>query len=257
MSEPVKVSCVSYLNSVPYVRGLQELHNQGLIDLSLDMPSDCAKKVRNRTADIGLIPVAALSGLPEAEIITDFCIGADGPVKSVTLLSQVPLEAIKTIQLDYQSRTSVNLTKILAAKHWKIHPEWKATSEGFEATINGTTAGVVIGDRSLRLQNNFEYVYDLAGEWKNATGLPFVFACWVTNKSLDSTFIRRFNAALASGLTQMDEIIAELKQKKDYYPETESYLKENLKFRLTPSMREGMQRFLKEVEELGADAVTG
>lgn len=257
MSEIVKVSCVSYLNSVPYVQGLKELHREGVIDLSLDMPSACAQKVSNRTADIGLIPVAALIGLPEAEIITDYCIGADGPVKSVTLLSEVPLTEIKTIQLDYQSRTSVNLTKILAARFWKIEPQWLATREGFEETISGPTAGVVIGDRSLQLRNRYEFVYDLAGEWQKWTGLPFVFACWVTNKSLDSTFIRRFNAALASGLTQLDQIISDLKVKPNYYPETESYLKDNLKFLLTPRMREGMDRFLQEVRELGSDAVTG
>lgn len=131
----IKVSCVSYLNSIPFVSGLRVLEDENLIKLSLDTPADCATKLIRGEVDLGLIPVATIPLVPGGQIVTDFCIGAKGAVKSVTLLSEVPLSQIKTILLDYQSRTSVNLTRILAKEFWKINPEWKAGETGFESQI--------------------------------------------------------------------------------------------------------------------------
>src|SRR6185369_11597556 len=112
-------------------------------------------------------------------IISDYCIGADGDVGSVLLLSDVPMSEIKNVLLDYQSRTSVTLAQVLADKYWRIKPRWTDAKENYERDIKGTTAGVVIGDRTFALKNKFKYTYDLSGEWKIFTGLPFVFACWV------------------------------------------------------------------------------
>ncbi len=165
----VKVSCVSYLNSTPFDHGLLQHDFAGKLDLSLDIPSVCANKLITGKADIGLVPVAAISDIPGAQRISKWCIGADGPVKSVTLLSSVPLDQIETILLDYHSVTSVNLTKVLAKCFWKIKPVWINAKEGFEKNVVGTTAAVIIGDRSLEMQHLFPYVYDLAGEWKNYT----------------------------------------------------------------------------------------
>jgi chorismate dehydratase len=116
----VRISVVSYLNSKPFIHGLRQSGLNSEIVITEDIPSVCANKMITGQADIGLIPVAALADLKGYTIISDYCIGSDGPVGSVLLLSQVPLNEIGTILLDYQSRTSVLLTRILAQNFWKI-----------------------------------------------------------------------------------------------------------------------------------------
>jgi chorismate dehydratase len=124
----VKVSCVSFLNSRPFIYGLQQDKISGDIELSLDIPSVCADKLKSGQVDIGLVPAILIPALKNPHIVSDFCIGADGRVETVLLLSNVPLEKIENIVLDSQSRTSVILARILAGKFWKINPEWMEAS---------------------------------------------------------------------------------------------------------------------------------
>ncbi|MCB0401553.1 MAG: menaquinone biosynthesis protein, partial [Flavobacteriales bacterium] len=172
----VKVSAVSYLNTLPFLYGIKQSGLEQEIDLSLDIPSDCARKLLNDEVDLGLVPVAIIPQLKEHHIISDYCIGADGPVDTVALFSDVPLEEIENIYLDYHSRSSVTLVQLLAKAFWKIKPNWIRAEEGFIDQIQGTTAGVVIGDRTFGLSK--KYKYDLAEAWKAFTGKPFVFAAW-------------------------------------------------------------------------------
>lgn len=210
MEERIKVSAVSYANSYPFIFGLQNHPVLQSIDLQLDIPSDCAKKLLNGEVDLGLVPVAIIPLLKESHIISTKCIGADGAVETVCLFSEVPLEEIDTILLDYQSRTSVQLVQYLAENKWKIKPEWKAADADFIEQIKGQTAGVVIGDRAFPLREKYPYVYDLAEEWQHHTGLPFVFACWVSNRPLSDEFISAFDEALELGLKNRTEAIRQM-----------------------------------------------
>jgi chorismate dehydratase len=180
------------------------------IDLQLDNPADCARKLLNGEVDLGLVPVAIIPELEDYHIISKFCIGADGPVESVCVFSDVPLQKIETILLDYQSRTSVQLVQYLAANAWNIQPEWKAAESDFIETIGGNTAGVVIGDRAFPLIDRFKYVYDLSEEWKKSTGLPFVFACWISNKPLPAEFVSGFEEALEFGLSKRKQAVDQM-----------------------------------------------
>jgi len=201
--------------------------------------------------DLGLIPVAVIPSLKESHILPGFCIGADGPVDSVKLYSQVPLKEIKTILLDYQSRTSVTLVRVLANEYWKISPEWKKASEGFENDVSGNTAAVVIGDRTFTLNGKFPYEYDLAGEWKMLTGLPFVFACWVSNKKLPEDFISRFLLAMEQGLQHITDVVR--KESIKYAPfDVENYLSKSLKLRLDTRAEQGLGMFLEKMKQLPA-----
>src|SRR5258705_12322934 len=130
--EKIKVSCVSYLNSRPFIFGLQNSPVSNEIELSLDVPSECANKLIDGIVDIGLVPVSVLDELNEFHVISDYCIGADGEVGSVLLLSDVPLDDIKTVLLDYNSRTSALLVQVLADKFWKVSPNWVDTDENYE-----------------------------------------------------------------------------------------------------------------------------
>src|SRR2546428_3316192 len=117
----IKISAVSYTNTKPFLYGIEQsgILTKNIIDLSLDIPADCAEKVIDGRADVGLIPVAALLKLPYYEIISDYCIGANGAVNSVFLFSTKPINEVKTIRLDTESRTSNNLAKLLIINYWK------------------------------------------------------------------------------------------------------------------------------------------
>ena len=249
----VKVSCVSYLNSAPFVYGLQRMAAPEM-ELSLDIPSVCASRLISGDADLGLVPVAVIPQIPNARIVSDFCIGADGPVRSVTLVSDVPLDQIQTILLDYQSRTSVALTRVLASRLWNIDPRWDPAVPGYESEIKGATAGVVIGDRSLRMRDRFKYVYDLSGEWKKLTGLPFVFACWVSNRELPAGFTEKFNAALQNGMNAMDSVISGLDHSLTEGIDVETYLRHDISYHLDDSKRKALDLFSGYLEEIPAPA---
>ena len=175
------------------------------IDLVLEYPALIAKHLQEDTTDVGLVPVAAIPSIPNARIISDYGIGADGKVASVCIFSKVPVEQIEKVYLDYQSRTSVRLAQVLLKHHWKKNIEFLPAPEHYIDLIAGTTAAVIIGDRALEQLGNFEYIYDLAEHWKLFTGLPFIFAAWVANQELPESFRPHLNEATDLGLEHLDE----------------------------------------------------
>jgi chorismate dehydratase len=241
----IRISVVSYLNSRPFIYGLRDFKFSNEIEITEDIPSVCADKLITGKADIGLVPVAALPFIKNYRIISDYCIGADGEVKSVLLLSDVPVEQIKTVCLDYQSRTSVMLARILFSEHWKTHPEFINAKEGYEKNIRNTTAGIVIGDRALVLRNKFKFAYDLSAEWKKMTSLPFVFAVWACISELSKTFINEFNSALDSGLKRIDEISEKEDSLVLNIHEIKSYLKENINYNFNDAKKLALHKFLQ------------
>lgn len=238
----IRISAVSYLNSLPFVYGLNHSALKDECDIALDIPSVCAQKLISGKVDIGLIPVAAIPQVINPHIISDYCIGANGKVKTVCLFSEVPLHEIKTVLLDYQSRTSVMLAKILVREFWKINPEFVNAEAGFENKINGTTAAVVIGDRAFDL--SLSYIYDLSEEWKNFTNLPFVFACWVANKDLPEAFISEFNNALKNGLDNIDKTLEEFPPTFISKQEAKKYLTENISYDFNEEKKRAMKLFI-------------
>jgi chorismate dehydratase len=244
--DKVKISAVTYLNSKPLIYGLRHLPIQERIELSLDIPSVCADKLLSGAVDVGLVPVAVLPGLREHHVLGDCCIGAVGPVSSVMLYSNVPLEHIDSVYLDYQSRTSVKLVQVLARNYWNIRPRWMPAEEGYEAAaVSGTTGAVIIGDRTFSLNGKYAYQYDLAEEWNRFTGLPFVFACWVANRPLEAAFVEEFSEAVRYGISRRDEAIAEWAGSSHYPVDAKTYLEKYISYHLDAVKREGMSRFLE------------
>jgi len=240
--ERVRISLVSYLNSKPFHYGI-ERYGLPHAELILDHPADCAQKIITGEVDLGLVPVAVLPRMNYFEIVSDYCISANGPVRTVVLVSDVPLENINTILLDYQSRTSAMLIRILAHFFWKKKVVWKASSCGFETSqIGGRTAGLVIGDRAFQLENRYRYIYDLSDEWKRFTGLPFVFAAWTANRKLNPAFLHDFNACMAYGIEHLESVI---KMQADTFPHLnlDSYFRENLSFRFDEEKKRALNEF--------------
>jgi chorismate dehydratase len=238
----IKISAVSYTNTKPFIYGIErsELLNQ--IDLSLDMPSDCAAKLIDGKVDIGLIPVAAIPEVPNAMVIGSYCIGAVGAVNSVFIFSAVPVDQLKTVKLDPQSRTSNQLAKVLLKFHFKQEVTFTTDQAAH------TDAIVLIGDRTFGKKADFSYAYDLGEEWMNFTGLPFLFAAWVANKPIDPTFIAEFDAALKFGLDHRALLLNTLPEIPNF--DLSDYLFHKLDFDLTEAKRTAMQLFLSYIEQL-------
>ena len=214
------------------------------VELLIDNPANIAKLLLNDEIDVGLVPVAIIPFLKEYHIIADYGIGCDGNVASVCLFSDVPLDEITTILLDYQSRTSVALLKILLNEHWKISPELVAGSNDFEQQIDGTVAGLVIGDRALIQRGRHKYIYDLGLAWKEMTGLPFLFAAWVSNKKMTPEFITAFNKATSFGLDYIDTIVKAIDYKE---ADLDDYYKNKISFLLDDKKKTALQLFLSKL----------
>lgn len=238
----MKISIVSYLNSKPFIFGLEKKPLADW-DVALDIPSECARKLIDGEADLGLIPVAALKAIPDYKIVSPYCIGAVGKVDSVKLYSEVPLDKIETVLLDYQSRTSVNLVQVLARDYWKISPKWENASPGYESQVSGSTAAVIIGDRTFSLNDKYKHEYDLAENWQQHTQLPFVFAVWASRKKISSELEETFTTALRHGLANIDEVV---KLNAPHYPgvDIHSYLTRSISYRLDRDKEKAIELFL-------------
>lgn len=236
----IRVSAVSYTNTKPFIYGLQHSNILGKIELSLDNPSDCAQKLIGDRADIGLVPVAALPDIPGYEIISDYCIGAVQAVNSVFIFSNVPIEDVATLRLDSQSRTSNNLAKVLLKNYWKFSPQF--------ITEGNAEAFVEIGDRTFGKKNKYPYVYDLAEEWIEFTGLPFVFAVWAANKAIPDDFVKELNAAFKLGLDNRHAVINEIAPRNDF--DLGDYLMNRINFDLDVKKKQALSMFLDLLKDL-------
>nr|MBP6430541.1 menaquinone biosynthesis protein [Ferruginibacter sp.] len=206
MTHKIKVGVVNYLNTKPLIYGFEQGMMKEEVELILDYPAAIAEKLLNNEIDIGLVPVAILPNLHPHYIVGEYGIACNGEVASVCLFSKVPLQEVDTILLDYQSRTSVQLLQILLKEYWKISPKLVAAYPNYEKDIKENVAGLVIGDRAFKQHLLSKYSYDLGQAWKDMTGLPFVFAAWLSTKKMSDDFIKQFNAANAIGFNYIDEI---------------------------------------------------
>lgn len=246
--EKIRVGIVNYLNTKPLIYGLDKPPVASLIELVGDYPSRVAELLIKGEVDIGLIPVAVIPQLPSAHVVGNYCIGTEGEIASVALFSEVPMYEIKKVYLDYQSRTSVALLKYLMKEYWGINPEIvEAVDEDYRKEIKGTTAGLVIGDRALEQRKISTFIYDLGSEWRKITGLPFVFAAWVSLKPLPQDFITLFDKANAEGLLHIDEIV--LNTPYELY-DLKKYYQLHLSYDLDDAKQRGMNHFLSVIKEI-------
>ncbi|MBA3648020.1 MAG: menaquinone biosynthesis protein [Chitinophagales bacterium] len=244
----IKVAAVSYLNTKPFLFGIRHSPLVKEVELIIDHPSRIAEELIKGNADLGLVPVAVIPEIGSAKIISDYCIGCNGAVSSVSIYSEVPIWEVNEIFLDYQSRTSTELAKILVRNYWGIQPIPLTTFPGYEKLIANNRAGLIIGDRALYAKNKFQYSYDLGEAWKQYTGLPFVFACWIMNKELPSGFINEFNEALQFGIDHISEV-AELEALNFPGLNIYEYFTKNIQFNLDAGKQEALKKFLFFIKE--------
>jgi len=235
---------VSYLNTRPLLLGMEQSPFKERIELMKAYPAQIAQALLDDTIDIGLVPVAVMPLLKHPQLVSKYVIGTEGEVASVALFSQVPMDQIEKVYLDYQSRTSVALAKILFKQFWKKEVEFLNATEGYINQIHGNTAGIIIGDRALVSLDKFEHIYDLGLAWKAYSGLPFVFAAWVANKPIPLEFMEAFDAANGYGLSHLEDVIALIPANEQVY-DLHKYYTENISYELTPEKKAGLGKFLE------------
>jgi chorismate dehydratase len=251
------VGTVSYLNSLPLYRPLE---TSGVARIVRAVPSVLAPMLDQGECDVALIPVVEhFRGVGE-QIISDACIGATRDVRSVLLFSRVPIEEIKSVALDASSRTSVALTHVILADAYGLHPRHGTHSPDLDTMLQENDAALLIGDPALEARSTAAekdiLVLDLATAWTKLTGLPFVFAAWVTRRGLTDSqtteLAQLLSAARDQSLADIDAIVRDNPIPTTVPPaEIRSYLTEAIEHRMTPQHRAGLEEFRRRCEAHG------
>ena len=241
---PVRIGAVSYLNSKPLIEGLLEFAPQA--DLVLDYPSRLADELAAGRLDVALIPSVESFGDPEYEIISDACVASRGPVLSVKLYFRRTPGEVRTLALDEGSRTSAALARVMLEERFGVSPETRPLPLGDSTADTNADAILLIGDRAMRPpRERFACVWDLGEEWFDWTGLPFVFAMWVTRRGLD---LGSIESALSAARDRGVERIADIAEREAgglgiSTGAARDYLSRNLHFRLGSAERSGLRLF--------------
>lgn len=234
----MNISLVSYLNSYPYHFGLLNANDGLYSQLSIVNPAVCAKNFAEGVSDVALVPVGALNDLKDLQIVKPFCIGADGPVRSVLLVSNKPIADIKHISPDSHSRSSNLLLKILCHNHWNVHPAFVKHDDA------SADARIAIGDKAFELQKNYKYSFDLSEAWKDMTGLPFVFAVWIAHNSVSDDSLKSLKEALEAGIQDPAAAVRHFGSAGLSFDDAVNYLTGNINFRMNAGYEEGLKLFL-------------
>ena len=257
----LRISAISYLNTAPLMWDFEHGDAGSGFDISYTVPSQCAADLAAGSADIGIIPAAAYASIPGLAILPGVAIASKQPVRSILLVSKVPLDKIRSVALDTSSLTSVALTRVLFAKWWGPGRTFTPMEPNIERMMEGHDAGLVIGDPALKVDRSRYLTYDLAEEWIRLTGKPFVFAFWAVRQSalkdaspaLDLAAV--FQDSRDHGLQpeNLDQITREWAPRLGL-SETEirTYLTENIHYDLDPACLEGLQLFYRYAGECGA-----
>jgi chorismate dehydratase len=249
----LRVSVVQYLNTVPLIWGMLRGEQQGMFDLEFTTPARCADAVRDGTAGVGIIPSIELQRIENLEVIPHISISSLARVRSVALFSKKPIERVQSIAVDSSSRTSVALLRVLLSKFHGLFPQMTVAEPDADAMLNKADAALLIGDPALVYNGPGIIVYDLAVEWKNFTGLPFVFAVWAGPASAGlRSFVDDFRSSRDYGLAHVDEIAREYAARHSMAPdEVKIYLTERINYNLSEAHREGMALFHSLAREIG------
>ncbi len=257
----LRISAISYLNTAPLMWDFEHGDVGSHFDISYTLPSACARALAEGRADIGIIPAAAYTQIPGLQVLPDVAIASRRAVRSILLVSRMPIEKVRTVALDTSSMTSVALTKILFEKWLGGGRTFTSMAPDVDQMLSVCDAGLVIGDPALQIDRTRYYTLDLAEEWIRYTGKPFVFAFWTVrgdalseaDPSLELAAIfsqSRDHGLEAASLAQIAE---------EWAPrlgisrtDVQLYLTENIHYRLDASCLEGLQLFYRYGAEIGA-----
>ena len=255
----LRISAISFLNTVPLMWDFEHGPAGAIFDISYTLPSQCAAELQAGTADIGIIPAAAYTQIPDLVIVPEVAIAARRPVRSILVVSKVPIENIRTLALDTSSMTSVALTRILFERWLGAGRTFTAMTPDLDAMLREHDACLVIGDTALQVDRHKYVTLDLAEEWIRFTGKPFVFAFWAIRRAAladaPADLAAIFQASRDNGV--MPESVAAIAH--DWTgrlglseADVRSYLTENIHYQLDPGCLDGLQLFYRYAAECGA-----
>ena len=269
-NDRLRIAAIRFLNPAPLMWDLEhpplaaELSTRYQIDWML--PSECADRLASGSADLGLVPIAALAANPTLRVLPGCTIASKNRVRSLLLIRRLdrPLTSIRTIAADTASRTTIAYSRLLLRMWGNPEAKFVPMVADVDAMLQRADAAIVIGDPALlALEERFnlarrsgeELVYhDLAYEWKTLTGLPFVSAVWAATSSCGP--LERIAADLIRsrdhGLANLDALVAEWAQKLPVSEETiRTYLTTNIHYVLDEECVEGMRGFFRMAAQGG------
>jgi chorismate dehydratase len=257
----LRISAISYLNTAPLMWDFEHGKAGASFDISYTLPAQCAGSLRDGSADIGIIPAAAYCSIPDLAIVPGVAIASRQAVRSILLVSKVPLEDIHTVALDTSSMTSVALTRVLFAKWWGGERTFSAMAPDIGQMLKNHDAGLVIGDPALQIDRSQYITYDLAEEWIRFTGKPFVFAFWAIRQAalrdaatdVDLTLL--FQQSRDHGLRpeNVDHIVREWAPRLGLSEAmVRDYLTRSIHYSLDADCLAGLRLFYQYAQECGA-----
>jgi chorismate dehydratase len=253
MQPSLRVGIVDYLNSRPLAWDLSSGRAHDGLEAVYLSPAEIADRLAGGDLEVGLLPTIELQNIPELAVIRGPCVAAQRAVRSVLLVAEVAPSEIRRVAVDMNSRTSVALVKILLAERYGVWPEYFARPPDLHQMLSEADAALVIGDAALAIPPDRKGVYDLAVEWRQLTGLPFVFAVWaVRPEAAGSGVAALLRRSLEHGLANLETIAAQGAEELGLaLEEVRSYLTESLSFDLGPQERLGLKEFYRRVEAAG------
>ena len=259
----LRISAISFLNTVPLMWDFENGESAAALkehfEFRYTIPSQCAQELLSGAADIGIIPVAAYTTIPELMIIPDVSIASKKQVRSILLVSKVPVEKIRSVAVDHSSRTSTALLKVFLKKFVGIDPGFTEQAPNLVEMLRWHDAGMLIGDPALQAPTAGYYVYDLAEQWQRWTLLPFVFAFWAIRKaalqiaSVNVDVASIFQQSRDHGLQHVQEIAASWSPKLNLKPAViQEYLTSNIDYSLDQDNVAGLKLFYRYAAECNA-----
>ncbi|HVK40619.1 MAG TPA: CofH family radical SAM protein [Candidatus Kapabacteria bacterium] len=241
----LRVVAADFLNSLPLT---VEMAEDDEFAFEYVVPSEGARRIMEQEAEIALLPVAALAEIGGLEVVPGPCIGANGRVESVVIVSDVPIDRIERVFVDNASRTSVILAKIFLDSVGKGDiPMIRMRGDEIPPLVAASDAGLLIGDVAFRDSRRFKYRHDLADSWKRLTGEPFVFAVWAAQPGvLTPEIVERINRRFWDGLARKHQIVEEWAER-NAMPKQEvaEYLDERIQYNLNRPAWNGLQEFFR------------
>ncbi|HEV8582426.1 MAG TPA: menaquinone biosynthesis protein [Thermoanaerobaculia bacterium] len=249
----LRVGIVNYLNSKPLAWGFLKGHHADLFAPSYHPPAMVARLLGQGNLDVGLIPSIEVQRIPNLRVLPDMCIAARHEVRSVLLVSRGPVEAIRRVALDQNSRTSATLVRILLKERYGLEPEYVHDRPDPERMLNEADAALIIGDPALRVDRERYRIVDLAADWNELTGHPFVFAVWAVRPEVDIPDLPfYFKSSLRYGLSSLDTVVREAAAELNLdSSEVRAYLTDNLSFFLRQEEIEGLEEFYRHAHAHG------
>jgi chorismate dehydratase len=258
----LRISAISFLNTAPLMWDFENGETADRLrqdfEISYTIPSRCAEQLKEGSADIGIIPVAAYTEIPDLVIVPDVAIAAKNKVRSILLVSKVAIDKIRSVATDDSSRTSAALVEIYLRKFVGLDPGFTRQKPSLKEMLQWHDAALLIGDPALQARTDGYFVYDMAEEWRRWTGRPFVFAFWAVRKAAlqgrdgEPDIAQVFQQSRDNGLKHIPEIAADWAPKLDLSAALiAEYLTENVDYSLDADNLEGLRLFYKYGLECG------